>query len=140
LISLYWAVGGLVGSETLGVEIDRLAHERDQSFVLGLWVAFALKGVAAVLALALFRPWGRRLPRRLLLVLGRGTGAAIGLYAIASFIQHTLMATGTIGTPDDLGTHALPWHLALWDPFWLVGGFLFLAATRAFQPKRPVRA
>jgi hypothetical protein len=139
-MSLYWAVGGLVGSETLGVEIDRLAHERDQSFVLGLWVAFALKGVAAVLALALFRPWGRRLPRRLLLVLGRGTGAAIGLYAIASFIQHTLMATGTIGTPDDLGSHALPWHLALWDPFWLVGGFLFLAATRAFQPKRSVRA
>jgi hypothetical protein len=30
-MSLYWAAGGLVGGETLGVEIDRLAHERDAS-------------------------------------------------------------------------------------------------------------
>jgi hypothetical protein len=25
------------------------------------------------------------------------------------------------------------WHLALWDPFWLLGGVLFLAAGRAYQ-------
>jgi hypothetical protein len=76
---------------------------------------------------------GRRLPRRLLLVLGGATGAGITLYAVANFVQHTLMATGAIGTPDALGTQAVSWHLALWDPFWLVGGLLFLTATRAFQ-------
>jgi hypothetical protein len=47
LMSLYWAAGGLVGGETLGVEIDRFAHERDASFVAGLWAAFALKALAA---------------------------------------------------------------------------------------------
>ena len=41
LMSLYWAAGGMVGGETLGVEIDRLAHERDASFVAWLWAAFA---------------------------------------------------------------------------------------------------
>jgi hypothetical protein len=46
------------------------------------------------------------------------------------------MALGAIDTPDALGTTALPWHLALWDPFWLVGGVLFLAATRTLQSKR----
>jgi hypothetical protein len=43
LMSLYWASGGLVGGETLGVEINRLAHERDASFVAELWAAFALR-------------------------------------------------------------------------------------------------
>jgi hypothetical protein len=132
-LSLYWAAGGLAGGETLGVEIDRLAHERDASFVAELWAAFALKLVAAALALALSEPWGRRLPRRLLLVLGGATGAGITIYAVANFVQHALMATGAIGTPAALGTHAVRWHLALWDPFWLVGGLLFLAATRAYQ-------
>ena len=137
MLSLYWAAGGLVGSETLGVEIDRLAQERDASFVGELWAAFALKAVAAMIALALVAAWGRRLPRRLLLVLGWATGTGITLYAVANFVQHTLIATGAISTPDGLGTYALPWHLALWDPFWLVGGLLFLAATRAFQTPRP---
>jgi hypothetical protein len=50
--ALYWAAGGLVGGETLGVEIDRLAHKRDASFVAGLWAAFALKALAATLAQA----------------------------------------------------------------------------------------
>jgi uncharacterized protein DUF3995 len=133
LMSLYWAAGGLVGGETLGVEIDRLAHERGAAFVCGLWAAVAVKAVAAGLALALVESWGRRLPRRLLLVIGRVTGAAITLYAAVNFVQHTLMATEAIATPAALGTQALPWHLALWDPLWLVGGILFLAATRAFQ-------
>jgi hypothetical protein len=133
LMSLYWAAGGMVGSETLGVELDRLAHERDASFVGELWAAFVLKMMAAVLALALVEPWGRRLPRRLLQLLGWATGAGITLYAVANFVQHALMATGAISTPEALGTNAVPWHLALWDPFWLVGGLLFLAATPALQ-------
>jgi hypothetical protein len=138
-MSLYRAAGGLVGGETLGVEIDRLAHERDASFVAGLWAAFALKALAATLALALaiVQPWGRRLPRRMLLVLGGATGVGITLYALANLLQHALMATGATSTPDALGTHALPWHLALWDPFWLAGGLLFLLATRGFQKSPP---
>jgi hypothetical protein len=104
---------GAVGGDTLGVEIDRLAHERGPAFVGALWAAVALKAIAAGRALALVESWGRRLPRRLLLVIGGVTGAAI--------------------TPNGLGAHAVSWHLALWDPFWLVGGILFLAATRAFQ-------
>jgi hypothetical protein len=135
-MSLYWAAGGLVGGETLGVEIDRLAHERDASFVAGLWAAFALKALAATLALALVQRWGRRLPRRLLLLLGGATGVGTALYAVANLLQHALMATGATSTPDALGTHALPWHLALWDPFWLVGGLLF-RATRGFQKSPP---
>ena len=98
--------------------------------------AFALKVAAAALALALASPWGERLPRLALLILGWATGAGITLYAVANFVQHGLMAAGLIATPDALGTSAVAWHLALWDPFWLLGGLLFLGATRAFQRRR----
>jgi hypothetical protein len=36
--------------------------------------------------------------------------------------QHGPLAGGAISTPATLGTDAVPWHLALWDPFWLIGG------------------
>jgi hypothetical protein len=109
LTSLSWEAVGLVGSDTLGVEIDRLAHERDASFVRELWPAFALKAFAAVLALALIQR--RRLPRRLLLVLG-GRRVPGALYTVANLVQYTLVITGAIGRPDALGTHAVRWHLA----------------------------
>ena len=135
-MSLYWAAGGAIGGKTLGVEIYRLGLERDPSFVAQLWAAFALKALLAMLALALVQPWGRHLPRRLLLVLAGASGAGITLYAAGNLVQHALMANGTISTPKGLGTYAVPWHLALWDPFWLVGGLLFLAATHVFQKSR----
>jgi hypothetical protein len=50
------------------------------------------------------------------------------------------MATGVISPPDTLGSYAVPWHLALSDPFWLVGGLLFLAAASAFEKSRRVGA
>jgi Protein of unknown function (DUF3995) len=132
-MSLYWAAGGQMGGETLGVEIHRLGRERDRSFVAQLWAAVALKALIAMLALALVQPWGRSLPHRLLLALAGATGAGVTLYAVGNLVQHALMTTGAITTPETLGTYAVPWHVALWDPFWLVGGLLFLAATRAFQ-------
>jgi hypothetical protein len=103
LLSVYWAAGGLLGGETLGVEIDRLAHEREPGFVGGLWAAAALKAIAAALALAMTEAWGRRLPRRPLLVLGWATGAGITLYAVANLSQHALMASGAISTPGASG-------------------------------------
>jgi hypothetical protein len=133
LMSLYWAAGGQIGGKTLGVEIQRLGRERDPSLVAELWAAVALKAVIAGLALALVQRWGRSLPHRLLVALAGTTGAGVTLYAVGNLVQHALMATGAITTPEALGTYALRWHMMFWDPFWLVGGLLFLAATRAFQ-------
>ena len=127
LASLYWALGGEAGGETLGVEIERMARERDPAFVAQLWAAFVLKALAAVLALALWRGRGGR-PAR---VLAWVTGAGLTLYGALNLVQHALMATGAIATPDGLGEAAVPWHLALWDPVWLIGGVLFLLAARA---------
>ncbi len=39
------------------------------------------------------------------------------------------MVTGLRDTPEVLGEQAARWHLLLWDPVWLLGGVLFLAAA-----------
>jgi hypothetical protein len=97
-----------------------------------------LKVLGAGLALALVIPWGRRLPRRLLLVASWAVGLLLLAYALANLVQHGLMKAGAIDTPEALGSSAATWHLVFWDPFWLLGGVLFTAA--AWQYGRAVPA
>jgi Protein of unknown function (DUF3995) len=126
LLSLYWALGGTAGGGTLGVELERLAVERDPAVVLALWASVLFKLAGAGIVLALVESRG---PRRPLLALVWLAGAAMTLYGLANLVQHALMATGAIATPAGLGTAAVPWHLALWDPIWIAGGVLFLATA-----------
>ncbi len=81
--------------------------------------------------LALVQHWGRKIPRRQLLV-ARGIAVAImGIYeGAASWVQHALMVAGVIDIPAGLGRRSAYWHLVFWDPWWLVGGLLFGLATR----------
>ena len=129
-VSFFWAAGGQLGAATLGVRLEQLGAERDPGFVALLWATGALKVLGGLLALALVRRWGQALPRRALLVAIWSIGALITLYGCANLVQHVLMASGAISTPAGLGSDALPWHLALWDPVWVIGGLLFLGAAR----------
>jgi hypothetical protein len=101
--SVYWAAGGRVGAGTIGPAIESPALARDPAFVTLLWATAVLKLLAAVLALMLVTPGLRGpLPRRLV---------------------------GRIQVPAGLGAAALPWHLVLWDPVWIIGGVLFMLAA-----------
>jgi hypothetical protein len=126
-ISFYWAAGGTSGGETIGPAITKLAH--DPAFTAILWSTGALKLVGGVLALALVQPWGRRLPRRLLLAAAWGGGILMILYGGGSWSQETLMVIGVIPIPSGLGHTAALWHVLLWDPWWLLGGILFVLAA-----------
>jgi Protein of unknown function (DUF3995) len=78
--SFYWAAGGTSGLDTVGGAIEALARARDPAGVaLGIG-AGVLKVAGAVLALALVRPWGRRVPRRLLA--GVAWAAGVGADAL----------------------------------------------------------
>ena len=57
-----------------------------------------------------------------------GGGLAL-LYGAASLVQHALMLTGVIAAPARLGRIAARWHLLLWDPWWILGGVLFVATA-----------
>jgi hypothetical protein len=136
-LSVYWAAGGAVGEGTIGPAIEDLAAAREPGFVLLLWVTAALKLLAALLALTLIGRIFRRVPRWLRLAAGWVTAVLLLGYGLANLVQHLLMWTGAVAVPDGLGSAALPWHLLLWDPVWIVGGVLFtLTAIRATKPGR----
>jgi Protein of unknown function (DUF3995) len=129
-MSAFWALGGTLGLDTLGNEIERDARAREPDVIALVWVTALLKVVGAALAIALVRPWGRVLPRRPLVIATWIVGLGVLAYALASFAQHGLMKADVVDTPVALGSSAVGWHLALWDPFWLLGGLLFIAAAR----------
>ncbi len=142
-LSFYWAAGGDLGMTILSREIRENAQERDPAFVALVWVTGGLKVLAGLLALALARPDRWRLPRRLLLVAGWGTGALFVLYGGLGVVTGVLSELG-VTTPND--PEALRWYLFLWDPVWLLGGALFVAAacrytraTRRWPGKASVR-
>jgi hypothetical protein len=133
----YWAAGGTVLLDTIGGEIGRRTRARDPDFVAVGWVTNGLKVIAAVLVLALVRPFGERLPRRPiagLLVIG---GVLLVVYETAELVQHLLKAVGAIDR-NGLDDTAVYGHLLLWDPWWILGGVLFaLAGWRSRRVRAP---
>jgi hypothetical protein len=88
--SFYWALGGTAGLNTVGGAIEELARTRDPAGIaLGLG-AGVLKVAGGLLALALVRPWGRAIPRRLLL------GAAWTASVVLTCYGGLLVAVGAM--------------------------------------------
>ncbi|HWE64116.1 MAG TPA: DUF3995 domain-containing protein [Chloroflexota bacterium] len=133
-LSFYWAVGGTVGSDTIGPALTRPVAAGDPAWIALLWATGVLKVLLGILALALVCPWGRLLPRLPLLVTVWGASAVMALYeGLASLVQHALMAAGVVDVPQGLGETAMRWHLLLWDPWWLLGGILLGVAAWGYQ-------
>ena len=129
-VSAYWALGGELGRETIAADIARIPLANDPVVV---WATAGLKALAGMLALVLVRPWGRLLPRRGLIAAVWAAGVLLTLYGGANLIDHGRMVAGLRPTPEVLGQQAARWHLLLWDPVWLLGGVLFLAAAWQHQ-------
>ena len=127
--SFYWAAGGTIGLDTVGGAIEELARARDPAGVaLGI-SAGALKVAGAVLALALVRPWGRRVPRRLLAGVAGAASVVLTLYGGLLVAVGALVLAGVIRPAGPVDRAALRWHVLLWDPWFLVWGLLLGVAT-----------
>jgi hypothetical protein len=130
LISFYWGIGGTIGLETLGEGIKAQALAGDPEILLVNWIGVFGKVLIGLLALAAGRRW--LLPR-----LNHGlrlglwiAGGLLALYGSLNLVQHILMLTGIAPIARSLGSlAAVRWHLFLWDPWWLLGGILFLLAA-----------
>ncbi len=123
--SAYWAAGGTVGLGTLSPEITERVG--DPEFVAVVWVTGALKALAGMLAFALAGLWPR-LPRWPVLFGGWGTGVLLTLYGAAGLTQAVLTLAGVLDAREPDHTTLL-WYALLWEPFWLLGGILFLLAA-----------
>ncbi len=134
-LSFYWAAGGTAGVETLGHALKEaaLASRPDPHLVPLLWATGAVKVLGALCALALVRPWGQALPRRLLLIPAWLAGAGMVAYGGIPLVVNGLMLAGLLVIPGSVDWTAIRWHVVLWDPWWLLGGVLFVVAARSDQ-------
>jgi hypothetical protein len=129
--SCYWALGGTAGLDTVGGAIQELARTRDPAGVaLGIG-AGVLKVAGGLLALALVRPWGRAIPRRLLRGVAWAASMALTGYGGLLVAVGTLVLTGMIGPSGPVDRTALGWHVLLWDLWFLVWGLVLGVAASA---------
>jgi hypothetical protein len=127
LVSAYWTAGGTWLLSTVGGSVEAVARRGNAAAVgLGI-VTVLLKLAGGVLALALVRPWGRRLPCRLVRWSAIAAGGLLLLYGGANVVLGALALAGVFGDPTD--PVALRWHVAVWDLWFLLWGAALLVAA-----------
>jgi Protein of unknown function (DUF3995) len=123
-VHLFWAVGGSVGlASSAGHD---LAARRPTTFV-----AFGLYGVALMLVLAAtFLGVANRVR------LGRYRGVVVGLVGLVGVVLllrgvvlEVLLAADVAGLRTQVGPLEAHWSQMLWNPWFAVGGALFIAAA-----------
>lgn len=118
-----WALGWYVGLDPVE---SAIAFRRPSMLAYDLVVA-VMCVVGFLAALALVRPWGRRVPPRVLGFLLRTGTALLGLRAVASVIQTAyLLAVGRF-------TYAV---MGIWEPWFWLGALLFGITTWRYAPHR----
>ena len=123
--NIYWGLGGRLAIPFADAE----ATLADPILVAGNWLAAVLKLGLGLLALATFQPWGQLIPRRLALVSIYAAGISMLLYGALGLIVDGLRLVGVFAVSPSAWI-ALRWHVFLWDPWWIVGGVLFLLVAR----------
>ncbi len=138
-LSFFWAAGGRTGLHPL---------EQDATSNAFLWtivnlVAGILKGIMGLLPLALVRWQEQRRYRKLLLGTVWLLGVGMCLYGGLGLISDVLHVTGIIYDPGSWKWFF--WYLVLWDPWWVLGGVLYVATAwfvqhKAMYPDSPTPA
>jgi len=132
LPSVFWTLGGTLLLDTVGGSIEELARARSvAALVLGAAAALAKFG-AAVLALALVQPWGRRGPDCLLLAANAVVSVVLITWGGANVLMGSLSLAGVV-TADGLDERALRWHVFVWDLWFLVWGVVLALALAAVR-------
>jgi hypothetical protein len=130
VVTLFWTLGGTWLLDTVGGSIERLARDRSAgAIVLGIVVVIA-KSVAGLLALHLGH--SERTPSRPAATLASVGGIALALYGGVLVVAGALVLAHAINPSGAVDRHALRWHVALWDLWFVVWGVaLAIAGLRA---------
>jgi hypothetical protein len=131
--SFYWGFGGKLGADTVNREAAGATWETHPWLMATVLVTGMLKVLGGLLALALVRPWGRVLPRRLVLIVGWGGALVLILYGGVQEFAQLLVALGVVEVDAEFDWHAFWWHLFLWSPWFLTWGILLALALWRYQ-------
>src|SRR5215467_1956030 len=134
-LSVYWALGGTALSDSISPTIVQLARAHVPWVIAVLWISAILKVFSGFVALALVQPWGKMVPRWILLILAWGAGTLFFVHGGLFFAVGLLALSGAIhvSTPETL----LHWYTFLWGPWWLIGGILFPIAAWLYVRRSP---
>jgi hypothetical protein len=133
LLHVSWALGG---SWLLATSAgSALAEDRPAWFVvLGLWGVAVVLLAGAALGLALARPQTSGRATRLGALLGCLAGALLLLRGVAVEVVLLTDAGNVAGTVGEAQTRM---SLLLWNPWFVLGGLLFVAAGMQGRRARP---
>lgn len=131
--SLYWAVGGTLGMDSLGTWAP--AWRAESPLLVGalLVVIFVVKMAGGIVPLLATR---QRLPRpRVWRALSWVGATVLVLYGAANVGVGGLALLGVIEGPADAASRAaLAGHVLLWDPLFLLWGLLLAAGLARTRP------
>jgi Protein of unknown function (DUF3995) len=128
-VTAFWLLGGTLGLDTVGGEIEEQARERSAATLAVLTITLAGKLAAGGLALALADP--RTEGRRSVINVGLVGGIGLALYGGVLVIGGALALAG-VSDSSGRDEYALRWHVFFWDPWFFAWGVaLTLAALRA---------
>jgi hypothetical protein len=137
-ISAYWAFGGTWLLATVGASLA--TNHQSVTLTLAVWAAVLLKVVGALVPALACLPPGRPGFR----VCAWAEGAVITLYGFVLTSVELTAEVGIIHPGKTTDRRALAWHAYLWDPWFLIWGFLVIIAlllTRsAVGPRRGKRS
>ena len=132
-----------MGANTVGNEVTGLAASNWAVFSLVLWTDAISKVLLGMLALALTRSWGKLFPRRFLLLSSRVLGFAMAAYGFVQLAvtgtSALLMKAGIIGISPSVDWTGIIGHLVIWDPYWLLGGILFMSSAQPLTNQAKAR-
>ncbi|WP_161982462.1 DUF3995 domain-containing protein [Dictyobacter alpinus] len=119
LLSFFWAAGGKTG-------LHEFEIEKPDAFLYATnLIAAVLKVVAGLIALALVQPWGKRIPRWMLITSACVAGAIFILHGLYSILGDILVIVGVVPISEPTNSKWRLLDLYLWGPWWLLGGILF---------------
>lgn len=122
-LSFFWAAGGRTGLHPL----EQQAASNNLVWIAISLSAGVLKALAGLMAVAIVRSWGPRRYRKLLVAAAWVLGVGMFLYGSLGLVSDVLHVTGVIYDPANWKWFF--WYLVLWDPWWVLGGVLFVATA-----------
>ena len=130
-VTAYWTVGGTALLDTVGGYPEELARSRTVPAVLVGLLVIVVKSVGGVVALALAKPSGGRIRRRVVVVAAGVGSAVLTVYGGLLVAVGALVLTGVLDPGGPVDRRALRWHVLCWDLWFLLWGLALAVATWA---------